>query len=241
MVGLQAMRHLLMAFVLVGFTGCVGLQIEPLAPEKKQVSYAADFNTTWRAVLDVLNDWSMPITAIEKESGIIVTDFVIMKAPSDAFPMGPMGSMELPQAGRLKLNISVREENGKTTIKINAHHERLTQHFGEMSASWKAQNSTGHTEFAIFMSVSLILRGGGRTGIGIDPSATITEVVDGGPASIAGLKIGDKLIKVDGRSISEDFNPVYSEIVGNPGTLVELIVMRNGKELKFLVERQIIK
>ena len=234
----EMIRHLLAVLLLVGFTGCAGVQITPLPPEKKQMIYPASFDATWRTVLDVLNDWEMPISAIEKESGIVVTDFVVVSAPSDMFPMG---QMEIPRAGRYKMNISVREQGKQTIVKVNAHYERFSQILFEPIGTWKPQGSTGQVEANLLNSVlATLIKDKGRIGIQIDDSGIIIQIVSDSPASMAGVKFGDKILKINERPMTNQ-NEALQEIIGDPGTTVRLLVLRNGEEIEFIIKRQIIK
>lgn len=90
----------------------------------------------------------------------------------------------------------------------------------------------------------VLLEETGRIGVKIRKNGVVEEVVDGGPASIAGIKIGDKLIKVDGEptlSGDNELLSLVSKIAGEHGTVVELTIIRDGKELTFKVERKLLK
>ncbi len=89
----------------------------------------------------------------------------------------------------------------------------------------------------------VLLEGKGRIGVMWWKNGVVAEVVDGGPASIAGIKVGDRLIKVDGVPITGDNDVLNlaSKIVGEPGTVVELTIVRDAKVLTFKVERQLLK
>jgi hypothetical protein len=74
-------------------------------------------------------------------------------------------------------------------------------------------------------------------GVGLDPNTTesmvVGSVVDGSPASIAGLKVGDLIIQVGERAVSgiEEFAPVLSEL--RPGTETSLQIVRDA-EFQFI-------
>ena len=71
-------------------------------------------------------------------------------------------------------------------------------------------------------------------------SVAITGVIEGGPSEKAGLKAGDKLIAVDGKSAEKKTAEEVNEILkGYPGTEVELTIERPGepKELKINLVR----
>jgi carboxyl-terminal processing protease len=62
-----------------------------------------------------------------------------------------------------------------------------------------------------------------------DNLATLTSVIDGGPAAAAGLKAGDHVLKVNGQMVR---NLTTQELArhfrGAPGTTIKLQVLRNG-------------
>ena len=63
--------------------------------------------------------------------------------------------------------------------------------------------------------------------------------IPGSPAEKAGIKIGDKIIKVDGvEYTAKDFNDISSHIKGEIGTNVNIVVLRDGKELSFDIKRE---
>lgn len=81
----------------------------------------------------------------------------------------------------------------------------------------------------------------GRIGIRVDPDGTIREVYRNTPAYSAALQEGDKILMVDGEPIpNNDLTSLLSKIMGEPGTTVNLIVDRNGKEKSFKVKRKIL-
>jgi len=78
-----------------------------------------------------------------------------------------------------------------------------------------------------------------RIGIRVEPDGTIREVERNGPAYSAGLEEGDKILKIDGEPIPKnDLPALMSRIMGDPGTTVNLVVDRDGKEKSFKVKRK---
>lgn len=70
-------------------------------------------------------------------------------------------------------------------------------------------------------------------GIGIRAASTINtnneviyEIFEGYPADLAGLKINDEILEIDSEAI-----------VGVPGSILRLNVIRNGKVLGFTIQR----
>ncbi|WP_448523044.1 Do family serine endopeptidase [Pseudothermotoga sp.] len=72
-------------------------------------------------------------------------------------------------------------------------------------------------------------------GLKINKGALIVQVLEGSPADKAGLKDNDVVIKFDGVDVSSDAELVSLIHSHVPGDIVEIVVNRNGKEIKFVV------
>lgn len=80
--------------------------------------------------------------------------------------------------------------------------------------------------------IGSLVRGGGEY-------VVISLVYKGFPADVAGIKAGDKLKKVDGVSLrGVDTDMVSEKLKGNPGTIINLTIERNGKEMDFSIKRE---
>ena len=80
--------------------------------------------------------------------------------------------------------------------------------------------------------IGSLVRGGGEY-------VVISLVYKGFPADVAGIKSGDILKKVDGVSLKGvDTDVVSEKLKGNPGTMINLTIERNGKEMDFSVKRE---
>ena len=80
--------------------------------------------------------------------------------------------------------------------------------------------------------IGSLVRGGGDFAI-------ISQIYQGFPADVAGIKPGDLLKKVDGVSLKGFSTEQVSEkLKGNPGTTISLTIERNGVEKEFDVKRQ---
>ncbi len=79
------------------------------------------------------------------------------------------------------------------------------------------------------------------TGAGYDP-ATVARVVDGQPASEAGIKVGDLITSINGKGvdISRDID-VYFQFHPVDGEVIEITYERNGKEYEANIEPKLIK
>lgn len=84
--------------------------------------------------------------------------------------------------------------------------------------------------------------GGIGVTIGIrNDRVTITEIIEGYAAQKQGLRIGDVVIEVDGEPItSADIDDLSAKVKGEPGTIVQLKVLRNNDKdtLQFNIIRE---
>ena len=74
----------------------------------------------------------------------------------------------------------------------------------------------------------------GGWGLNFDQPARIGRVVEGGPASRAGLQSGDEIAAIDGKSIRQ-WNQLTKAVVQNPNTPLSLTVRRAGSLVEVAV------
>ncbi len=87
---------------------------------------------------------------------------------------------------------------------------------------------------------------GNYVGIGIYMSAdtesnkiVVASPIKNSPADLAGIKTGDIILKVDGKTYeASQINEMANNIKGKEGTTVELEILRNDEILKYSVERR---
>lgn len=80
----------------------------------------------------------------------------------------------------------------------------------------------------------------GVVGINFDSAGFVSGVVSSGSAAAAELRVGDRLVRVDGQDVVGASTPVLSALItGEVGTTVSLVVLRGGKELAFDLVRQL--
>lgn len=75
-----------------------------------------------------------------------------------------------------------------------------------------------------------------------DDALVIVDVIPGGPAQIAGLLSGDKIVEADGhkfKGLSTD--EAISKLKGKPGSVLTIKFLRNKKPLEMKITRDIIK
>jgi hypothetical protein len=69
-----------------------------------------------------------------------------------------------------------------------------------------------------------------------DAGITIKEVLPGGPAAAAGIKVGDRLLTLDGRWTDSVADLFAAAGYVKPGTTVPVVVQRDGKEVELKVK-----
>ena len=76
----------------------------------------------------------------------------------------------------------------------------------------------------------------------IDDKITITEIIEDGPAHLAGVKVGDQILKINGDSTEGRSNEDVVQIVrGFPGSTLSLSINRGGQVQGFMLDRNDIK
>jgi hypothetical protein len=81
-----------------------------------------------------------------------------------------------------------------------------------------------------------IFKDRGKIGIRLKKDV-IVEVLDGSPAKVAGISVGDVILKIDGENVTGDLKTDMMRITGTPNSEVILTINRNGKELTIPVTR----
>ncbi|MGD0280766.1 MAG: tetratricopeptide repeat protein [Dissulfurispiraceae bacterium] len=74
-----------------------------------------------------------------------------------------------------------------------------------------------------------------QMGLKDDKGLLLVDVVEGGPAAIAGLKKGDIIVECEGVKISETAQITLLVSVETPGTIVPIKIIRDGNSMTFNV------
>lgn len=77
----------------------------------------------------------------------------------------------------------------------------------------------------------------GKPGSQPDSTTTIGAVTPGGPADVAGLKTGDKILAIDGKPVTRFSGPVNSVmwgIISSEGEKIDFLIERDGKQMHVL-------
>jgi membrane-associated protease RseP (regulator of RpoE activity) len=72
----------------------------------------------------------------------------------------------------------------------------------------------------------------------MEPGVTVKEVLPGSPAATAGLKVGDRLLTLDGRWTDAVADCYQAAVHVRPGMTARLNVLRDGKEVELTVKVQ---
>jgi len=79
----------------------------------------------------------------------------------------------------------------------------------------------------------------GKVGFGIDEDAFVVSIVHGNPAYEAGIRPGDRIIRIDDNPVpANDVAKTRSMLNGPPDTQVQVTVLRNSRELSFTLTRR---
>jgi carboxyl-terminal processing protease len=102
------------------------------------------------------------------------------------------------------------------------------------------------SEYDSFMTETEGSFGGIGIHVSVDENGLITIIapIEDTPGERVGLKSGDKVIKVDGEDVvNKDLDEVVSKMKGEPGTRVNLTIIREGREdyIEKEITREIIK
>jgi len=87
--------------------------------------------------------------------------------------------------------------------------------------------------------------GGIGTSVGIrNDKVTIIDILDDSPADRQGIKIGDVILEVNDKKIQKsNFEKMTSEIAGEPGKVVKILIHRDGNDdpITFLLQLEVIE
>jgi len=220
--------------------GCATVPVRPTIQDTQIIN--APFDKVWEALVATLAEMGLPIESIEKESGIVTTDFVIFASGLATekvlgkVAVYPTSLLYIWSTARYKLSIfAIKKGEDATKVKITTHIEAYESN---VTHNWMVCYSKGVIEKRIFESIKMKIcqEKKGIIGIFVKEDGYVVQVTEDGPAAKAGLKVGDKIIKINGCPVSE-LSEIICGLRGEPGTTVEVTVMRNNKEYTFKIVR----
>lgn len=149
---------LLITAVLI--VGCATVPKTPLQSQRTSAVITAPKDEIWPLLVSEVG-LNYPVQAIEKESGLITTQFVQMPVGYNNMHMKryvfPPGGFLATWAGlRMSMRImAIESEPGKTMVTINAHYEAFENN---VSKSWIVARSNGSVENQILARIEQKLR-----------------------------------------------------------------------------------
>lgn len=184
-----------------------------------------------------------PVQAIEKDSGLLTTQFVQMPVGFNNIGMEryvfPPGGFLATWAGlRMNMRImAIESEPGKTMVTINAHYEAFESN---VSKSWIVARSNGSVENQILNSIEQ------KLGL-IEKNSSLIDSGDiSQPENWTGITVNDELVVV----LVNQHSPVYTKIkkgdkileinrkpIRNRYTYYGVIQEHKGSKLLFLISR----
>lgn len=148
------MLKILLFLISVGLLGCVTMPIAPTGVENSKI-FQANFDKVWSSLTATIMEQALSIEAIEKESGIITTKFVLFADGIDAdkqikeIAERPKVFMGVWLKGRYTLNVHTKSIGDATQVMITPYIEG----YEEQTERWHLCYSKGVFEKRIFDSI----------------------------------------------------------------------------------------
>jgi outer membrane lipoprotein-sorting protein len=145
---------------LIALSGCQTTNQAPQVAQRTSAVFNASKDKVWPLLVAEVG-LNYPVAAVEKESGLLTTDFVMMPAGYNNMNMtqwvfNPGGFLATWNGLRMKMNIMVVEiEPGKTQVTIRAHYEAFENN---VSKSWIVCRTNGSMENSILTSIENQIR-----------------------------------------------------------------------------------
>ncbi len=127
--GARDLKKLLILIGVIFFMGCAAAPVQRAEP--KTMEFQQPFDKVWSAAVRIITvDNDLPIQVIEKDSGIITTDWVTYERPvkgmGEAFMISSSNTTNPNIQIRYKLNISIEKTDNGTEVYIRDHVERFS-------------------------------------------------------------------------------------------------------------------
>lgn len=128
--------------------------------DAEPVTFEEDFQAVWNAVNDVLTEKRLPVKVIERDSGLVATDFVI----SGARYVVVQGEKRLDERDRpisrwanetrYFVNIRVRDEGERSTSVHVMPHVEYMWYEGRVRYGWTPCHSSGDVEQELYTAIA---------------------------------------------------------------------------------------
>jgi len=122
------------------------------APRQVQTTFPIEkpFDNVWTAVIETFAEMNLPIMNMEKDSGLITTDWIGFSGPKgkEYCDCGKLGiNIEIKRVG--KFNVFVKKLNGSSEIRVTCSYQ---QTYEDVSGDQYTRNcvSTGKLEAEMF-------------------------------------------------------------------------------------------
>lgn len=154
--GLVFSLLMLMVFIV----GCATVPKAPLQAQRTSAVILSPKDKVWPLLVSEVG-LNYPVQAIEKESGLLTTQFVQMPVGfgnmyMDRYVFPPGGFLATWRGLRMSMRImAIESEPGRTVVTINAHYEAFEDN---VSKSWIVARSNGSVENQILTSIEQKLR-----------------------------------------------------------------------------------
>ena len=141
--------------LIVLMVGCATVPRSPLQAQRTAVVMIAPKDKVWPLLVAEVG-MNYPVQAIEKDSGLLTTQFVQMPVGFNNMGMEryifPPGGFLATWSGlRMSMQImAIESEPGKTVVTINTHYEAFENN---VSKSWIVARSNGAVENQILTSI----------------------------------------------------------------------------------------
>jgi hypothetical protein len=139
----------------LALSGCETVSTQPIQTQRTQASLAASKNRVWPLLVSQVG-LEYPVRAIEKDSGLVTTDWVTLPAGFNNMDAGnwvirPGGFLATWNGLRMNMKVmAVETEPGKTQVTINCHYEAFENN---VQHAWLVVNSNGSIENAILTKI----------------------------------------------------------------------------------------
>lgn len=128
------MRSLVIVFLLLAVVGCAKPPVQMDIVNSRL--YESDFDAVWTAVIEAFADNSWPIDNMEKDSGLITTDWMSGNNRSPALADCGKDMVGEPAEGAkgevfLKFNVFVKTVGGGSEVRVNCMFKTKEQYGGK--------------------------------------------------------------------------------------------------------------
>jgi hypothetical protein len=145
----------ILVLLITALVGCQTTNVAPVEQQRTSAIYEAPKDKIWPLLVSEVG-LNYPVAAVEKDSGLLTTDFVTMPAGYNNMNMtnwvyNPGGFLATWNGLRMKMNIMVVElEENRTQVSIRAYYEAFENN---VSHSWVVCRTNGSLENGILTRI----------------------------------------------------------------------------------------